>query len=73
MRATGCASREAGARRSAAGSFLGNPLLRSDVVALKREPQPPPAQPGPTRMLQAPWSAIFSRLEPALRRPPGGG
>ena len=54
-------------------AFQGNPLLRSEVVALKREPPPPPAQLGPTRMLQAPWSAIFSRLEPALRRPHGGG
>jgi Sulfotransferase family len=51
-------------------AFQGNPLLRSDAVTLKREPSPPPVALGPTRLLQAPWKAVFSRLEPALRQRP---
>ena len=48
-------------------AFQGNPLLRSETVALKRELPPAPVALGPTWLLQAPWKLIFSRLEPALR------
>jgi hypothetical protein len=48
-------------------AFQGNPLLRSEVVTLKRQQPPPPVALGPTRLLQAPWKVILSRLEPALR------
>lgn len=48
-------------------AFQGNGLLRHDVVAL--EPQPQRAAPGSrlTRLLNLPWKAVFSRLEPSMR------
>ncbi len=48
-------------------AFQGNPVLRSDVVALKRQPPSPAKGSRVTALLQLPWTAVFSRLQPQAR------
>jgi hypothetical protein len=51
-------------------AFQGNRILRSDVLALKRQPDHPPRGSRVTALLQLPWTAIFTRLRPASRSRP---
>ncbi len=43
----------------------GNRLIGSDVVALKAQPERPAGGSRLTALLQLPWHAVFSRMEPA--------
>jgi hypothetical protein len=45
-------------------AFQGNPVLRSDVVALKRQTARPARGSRVTALLQLPWVAVFTRLRP---------
>jgi Sulfotransferase family len=47
-------------------AFQGNRLLRADVVALKSHPERPLKGSRLTALLHLPWTAIFSRLQPAV-------
>jgi hypothetical protein len=44
--------------------FLGNRIIRSDVVALNGQPGSAPPRSRITALLQSPWSPVFSRLRP---------
>lgn len=48
-------------------AFQGNPVLRSDVVALKSQPPKPLRGSRLTALVHLPWTAIFARLQPAAR------
>ncbi len=51
----------------------GNPLLKEErVLALRGPSGPPPRSSRMTTLLQAPWSAVFSRLHPAISNGSGG-
>jgi hypothetical protein len=45
--------------------FQANRLIRSDVIALRGDASRPPGRAHVTTLLQLPWKAIFSRLQPA--------
>jgi Sulfotransferase family len=45
-------------------AFLGNRMVRGRVVALDRQPTVPLKQSRITTLLQLPWRAVFSRLQP---------
>ncbi len=54
-------------------AFQGNRILRSDVIALKKQPQQQSPGSRMTRILQLPWSVVFSRLGPAAGASEGAG
>jgi Sulfotransferase domain len=47
--------------------LFGNPLIRSEVVALESPPAKFVSRSPVTTLLQAPWRLIFSRLQPTVR------
>ena len=47
--------------------LAGNPLIKSEVVALESRPATFVRGSPVTTLLQAPWRLIFSRLQPAVR------
>jgi hypothetical protein len=50
--------------------FQGNPVLKSDVVELKRQPPKPGRRSLATTLIQLPWLALSSLLRPAARSAP---
>lgn len=48
-------------------AFQGNRLLRTDVVSLKGHPERPSKGSRITALVHLPWSAVFSRLGPAVK------
>jgi len=50
-------------------AFQGNPVLRTDVVALNRHAAKPQRGSLLTAVLSRPWTAIFTRLAPAVEPP----